>query len=340
MRRTIVASLRLLAVIGLGVFLVPGVAGAAAEHVTFGIVPGPANSTSAPADFTFGVTGGATVADSVTILNYSLSPLSLQVYAADAVQSSSGAFGLLLPTQKSVGVGAWVAFSHPRLTVNLPAASSSGATHVTLPFTLHVPDNATPGDHVGAILASLQTIGHSSSGKKIILDQRVGARIYVTVSGATHAGLRVANLSTSVHGGQLPGQHDSLEVSYDVQNTGNVNVSLNQRVSASGLIADHGSVTMKNNPIVLPGATLSEEVTIPGLWPEFVTRVAVHATGSVVTVQGLAETIHATGSSWVLTVPWLSLAILVVLIAVLWWWRRRWHAHPSGSPEVATKVDA
>jgi hypothetical protein len=338
MRRAIVVSFCVSFLVSTAQILFSATAAlAASAHVTFGIEPGSNVSGSSAPDFTFGVTGGAAVADSVAILNYSSIPVSLQVYAADAVQASSGGFGLLLPNQHSVGVGAWVKFSSAHENVSLAPASASGPTRAILPFVLRVPINASPGDHAGAILASLQTVGLSKSGKKIILEQRVGVRVYVTVSGVTRAGLRVLHVSTSEQGGAAPWQHDSLRVSYQVQNTGNVNMSLDQKVSASGLVADHGEVTLARNPIVLAGATVNEAVTIRHLWPEVLTRVVVSATGTVVTVQGLNETVHASSSSWVLTIPWLGVVILVLLIALLWWWLRRRRGASAVTSSVGVK---
>ena len=330
MRRTIVASLLVTLLVSVASSLVTTSAASAADtpvHATFGIEPASAASNGSSPYFSFGVTAGAAVADSVVILNYSSLPVSLQVYAADAVQAASGGFGLLLPTQKSVGVGAWVDFHQSKVNVTLPAATTSGPSKSTVPFIVHVPLNAAPGDHAGAILASLQTIGRSKSGKKIILNQRVGARVFVTVSGATRPGLRILNASTSVQGGLSPWQHDAVHVTYQVQNTGNVDVSLDQHVSARGVVADHGEVTLKNNPIIIPGGTVNESVTIPGLWPEVLTHVAVSATGSFVSVQGVHETVSASASTWVLTFPWVGLFILVVLVALLWWRRRRRLGH-------------
>ena len=225
-------------------------------------------------------------------------------------------------------------FDHPRESVTLPAAGAGGPSRSVLPFILRVPDNASPGDHAGAILASLRVVGKDKSGKKIVLDQRVGARIYVTVAGVTRTGLRVFNVHTSVSGGLEPWQHDAIRVAYQVQNTGNVNVSLAQHVSASGLIADHGTVALKSNPLVLPGAVLSESVTVPGLWPQIVTHVTVQASGSVVTVQGLRQGVTASASTWVLTVPWLGVLLVVILIALAWWElrRRRGRAATASNP--------
>jgi len=331
MSRTLVVSL--VASVVAALLAVAPAAGAATSRLTFGISPTPLGSAIAAPDFTFGVTEGASVADSVEIFNYSASPLTLGVYAADAVQVPSGGFGLLLPTQKSVGVGAWVHFGRAHESVTLAPAGADGPTHSVLPFVLHVPDNASPGDHVGAILASLRVVGTDKSGKRIVLDQRVGVRLYVTVAGATRTGLRIMNLHASVSGGLEPWQHDVLHVSYQVENTGNVNVSLDQRVSASGPIADHASTTSKVNPIVLPGAVLSESATIPGLWPQFVTHVVVRATGSLVTVQGLRQRLSASASTWVLTVPWLGVLLVLILIALAWWELRRRRASAVAATE-------
>ena len=68
--------------------------------------------------------------------------------------------------------------------MQVPAQTPTGPGEVIEPIAVHVPLKAPPGDHVGGIVASLQTVGTNRSGQRVVLDQRVGTRVFVRVSGA------------------------------------------------------------------------------------------------------------------------------------------------------------
>ena len=300
----------------------------AAPRATFAVAPVPLSGAARP-EFSFGVTAGARVADAVEILNYSSSALQLQVNAEDAVQASDGGFGLLLPTQRSVGVGAWISFSRPHLTVVVPGASAHAPGVAEVPFTLQVPATASPGDHAGAVLATLVSVGTSASGKRIILDQRLGARVFVTVAGSIAAGLSVRGLSVSASGGEVPWQHDDLRVQYTLVNTGNADLAVDQRVSGTPLVTSATSASLPRNPILLPGGTLHESVRLRGLWPALATRVVVDAQGTYVGVDGVTKVVSATASTWVITFPWLLLVAVILIAGGLWLVRRGRRAAPT-----------
>ncbi len=317
--------LRLSAVAGLFVGLafcaaLPASAAAKSKpkaRVTFGVEPASASGADGRPDLSFGVTPGAVLADYVAVLNYSSLPLSLQVYATDAIETPNGGFGLLPVGTRPTGVGAWISLPSLFATVHVPVESSKGPGQVVVPIVLRVPDSATPGDHAGGVVASLRTTGTNSSGQKIVLVQRVGTRVFVRVSGKLTPKLSLTDLHASYQGTLNPIGQGKAKVSYLVSNTGNVDVALDQSVSLSGLLGSKRQLALTEVPLLLPGASLHESVVVPGVWPE----VFLHATVSAeplapvgTSVAGL-EPLGAKASLW--AIPWslLGLVVLVLLAA-------------------------
>ena len=108
-------------------------------RVTFGIEPASASGADGRASFTFGVTPGAVLFDHVSLLNYSSVPLTLQVYARDAEETTGGGFGLLPASSTSRGVGAWISGPPGDAAVEVPPETAKGQPGQTVvPFTVQV----------------------------------------------------------------------------------------------------------------------------------------------------------------------------------------------------------
>jgi hypothetical protein len=142
------------------------------DRVTFGIAPASATGPNGRSYLSYGVTPGAVLRDYVALLNYSPVPLSLQVYVTNASETPNGGFGLLPAGHSVTGVGAWVSLPPVDSTVRVNAKTSSGPGRLVVPLTVAVPDNATPGDHVGGVVVSLRTIGTNASGQNVVLLHR------------------------------------------------------------------------------------------------------------------------------------------------------------------------
>lgn len=180
-----------IAAIALAAEVAPLPASAAAPshaRVTFGIEPASATKPDGRPDFTFGATPGATLLDHVAVVNYSTVPLALQVYATDALTTTNGSFGLPPVTAAPKTVGTWITLPARVVTVHVPAKSSKAPGFVIVPFRLAIPLAATPGDNAGGIVASLQTKGRNSTGQDVILNQRLGTRVFVRIAGALTRG--------------------------------------------------------------------------------------------------------------------------------------------------------
>jgi hypothetical protein len=309
------------------------------DRVTFGIEPASSGGAPVRPNFSFAATPGAVVDDAVALVNYSPTPLSLQLYATDALETTGGGFGLLPASAAPTGVGSWIALPPGTSTVQVPAQTPTGPGQVVVPIALHIPFKATPGDHVGGIVASLRTVGANSTGQRIVLDQRVGTRVFVRVAGALAPKLAVSDLHASYNGTLNPVGKGRVQVTYVVRNAGNTDLAVDQSVRVSGPVADGRSVSAPKITLLLPGSSVSERVTVPGLWPQFLLHTTVTARPLALPGTALPGLVTATAGTWVRAIPWTLIVIVIVLLAAFWWYRRRRRsrsvpavAEPSAAP--------
>jgi hypothetical protein len=289
-------------------------------RVTFGVEPASARGADGRPYFSFGVTPGAIVFDHAAVLNYSSIPLSLQLYATDAIETSQGGFGLLPASARPTGAGSWISLPPRFATVRVPAESAKSPGQVVVPFVVRVPDHAAPGDHAGGVVVSLRTVGTNASGQQVILLQRVGSRVFIQVAGALAPKLAVTDLHASYEGTLDPVGKGRAKVSYLLRNTGNVDLAVDQSVAVSGWLGGKRQVAVAKVLFLLPGASLPERVDIPGVWPQFL----LHATVSArpMAAAGITETarmlpLTTSTSLWAIPWPLLALIALVVLAGYL-----------------------
>ncbi len=319
---------------------------AASGRVTFGIVPAQANGEAVRSNFTIGATPGGVVFDQVAALNFSAVPLSLQVNATDAIETSGGGFGLLPPNVPPTKAGAWITIRPQFATVAVPAGTSKAPGHVLIPLTIHVPLDTAPGDHVAGIVVTLQSRGTNRTGQDVILDQRVGTRVYIQVSGPLIAKVSVSGLRSSYAGTLNPVGRGHVETSYVLTNSGNVDLSVGQTVSVTGLLGSKRVVNVPKVALLLPGASVSEEVAIPSVWPQLLAHEVVTARPTVLATGQRSHAVTATASTWLWTIPWPLIVVIIVLIGVLYLYRRqrsrrspdRPRGTTPGSNEVPTPV--
>ncbi|WP_433371967.1 WxL protein peptidoglycan domain-containing protein [Actinoplanes sp. CA-142083] len=247
-------------------------------RATFGLRPTGKNGPDDRPTFAYGATPGGVFNDQVEISNAGTKPLTLKVYASDAFTPRTGGFDLLAAGGKSDDAGSWVSVSRPSVTV--PARG-----RIILPFTLKVPAGATPGDHAAGIVASLTSIGNDAKGNKVAVDQRVGARIYLRVSGALEARLAVEGLTAKYHPKANPFSSGTTTVTYRVRNTGNVRLGAHQKVTVKSFLGGKKTAdAIADVPEILPGDAVDMTAEVKGAFP------AIWLTGSV-TADPLAQKI-------------------------------------------------
>lgn len=263
---------------------------------------------------------------SVVIENLTTAPLVLNLYAADGLNTSSGALALRRRGDAQVGIGSWTHLGQDQVTVPV-------RKKVVVPFAIDAPPNAAPGDHVGGIVAEQTQGTPSSSGSlPVTVVQAVAVRIYARVRGPLHPALAVSGTTMELRGGGAAafGGTVAAKVHFTVTNRGNVAFDPRTSVSLSTPLGTAAHRQMGPVGPLLPGSSVSYEVTFGGVAPFAHLRAAVTA---------WAQGTRASGSASAVVLPWALVAMgvalmgLVILMVVLRRHRRtaaRWaKADPS-----------
>jgi len=308
--RTLIPAALLALLTALGLLLAPSGGARAADDVTWTVRTASNDFGSSRTSYSYTINPGATVADALVVANRGATELDLGVYAADGYTTESGQFDLLVGDKKSSSIGAWVHSDQDRITV------APGAT-VEVPFTVTVPENASPGDYAGGIVTSL---AQPDAAQGITVDRRLGVRIALRVAGDLRPGLAVEDLHVGWNGGLNPFAGGDATVTYTLRNTGNAVLSARQTAGIGGPFGWFPTAAGKVDepPQLLPGESWRMSVPVRDVpatvWltaTATVTPVVVDASGSTTAL----EPVEATGIGWAL--PWMLLLILLVLAALV-----------------------
>ena len=308
---TALAALMLAAAPGAALAGQPALAATPPGPGVFGIGPSSATKLDGRPYYYYFAAPGSGLTDHVAVINIGITPLTLSVYPTDATNSPDGSFEFPVALVKPVDVGSWVHIElpHAGTTITVP-----GRTSMFLPITLKVPADATPGDHAGALIASLRGLVRNSHGQLVHLDQRVATRIFIRVSGPLHPRLAIEHLAAAYHGSWNPFATGSVTVTYTVHNTGNVKLAGDQLVQVSGLFGTTRATGLALVPLLLPGGTFVETVQVHGVFPQL------WMSGTVtVTALGLTPDINPRSGPWSATthfwaIPWALILLIVALV--------------------------
>jgi hypothetical protein len=286
----------------------------------------PSQPSSRP-NWTYTLDPGTDARDSASLWNYSDVQMTFNVYATDAYNNSSGEFTLLPGDIKPKNAGTWVTLQTNFVTV-------APRTRVDIPFTVHVPANASPGDHTAGIVASARSGTTDANGNSALVDRRTGSRAYIRVNGPVNPALVVENLSTDYHGGLNP-LDGTLDVSYTVRNTGNVRLGARQELEVTNVLGM--SVASKKGKLlqeVLPGNQVRLHEKFTGVPAEV--RLGTEVKLIPIEPAGVTDKAPApatyTQHAW--AIPW-SVLLLLLLAFLLWRLYRRYRSSRQGSPPVA-----
>ncbi|WP_317453876.1 WxL protein peptidoglycan domain-containing protein [Streptomyces sp. CBMA152] len=262
---------------------------------------------------------GTTLADQVTVTNKTAAPMTFRLYGADAYNTErDGGFAVRTQRETQRGVGAWT--QPDRSSVTVPAHAS-----VTVPFTVTVPADAEPGDHPGALVALDEKIAAGQGQLAMGVQQAVGARVYLRVSGPAVPALAVEDVSLAQHRPLVPGTGTSRSViSYTLHNRGNVTLNPKVELKAKGLF---GRTLLSRALTRIPAELLpGQKVRLSEPWsgsPQL-------DWGDVSLTASAKDTTGSGGASF-LALPWLAVGALVAALAagVVGWRLRRARAGRS-----------
>jgi hypothetical protein len=85
-------------------------------------------------------------------------------------------------------------------------------------------------------VVALSTIGRNRNGDAITLVQRTGTRVLMTVEGTLSPRLSVTDVRASYAGSLDPVGRGAVHISYILHNSGNVDLTVTQTASVSGLL--------------------------------------------------------------------------------------------------------
>ena len=306
-----------------------------AARLTFGLQPATKGTPDARPNYRYSVTPGGTLRDQVAVRNLSTTAVTFRLYATDALNIDNGGFGLLPRAQRPRDVGRWVTVGGRASdgTVTVKARSVN-----VFPLLLKVPPNAQPGDHTGGIVVAVTTRSRNNKGTaaNVELDQRVGSRLFVRVSGPLRPSLTVKPLDAHYENLLNPFGRGDTQVTYRVTNTGNINLGGRMRLSVRGLIGpEQLSVKVPDADLLLPGGFIDVNASVPNTWPLVRESATVTIDPLVQRGDPAAGARKYSGVTDFWAVPWAFLALLIVLGTGLWLtWRsrRKRRARAAGAP--------
>lgn len=299
-------------------------------RLTFGVQTSHRNTPDHRPHFDYTVAPGGEVVDYLAISNYSNQQLALQIYPGDAFTTVDGGFDLTPPNRKPKDVGAWI-------DLKTRALALAAHTRSILPFRLTVPQNATPGDHVGGIIVSLSTQQRNQRGDTVTVEHRLAERVYLRVPGAVTPGLTVSATSASYDGTLNPFGRGSVTIRYTLRNTGNVIEGAKVSAAASNLF---GIVTadLPNVPEILPGSATQATVTLHHVFPEVWASAKVNATAVLLQRDSASQPPQVSDGRFLWTVPWPLLLLLALIAAAIWERRRRRRQRRQGAHAASRRA--
>lgn len=256
---------------------------------------------------------GESVDEHLLVRNLSPSTVTFHLSAADGYFTDTGRFNMLTSDRESVDAGTWIDIQD---TVEVPSGGD-----VIVPFTLTVPDNATPGDHPAGVAAAIR----SGSDGEVGIESRVGFRVMTRVTGELAPSL-AAEASGSYSGSWNPFDAGRLDVDYAVENTGNTRLSVAPQITVSALFGLVSFTTAGESIVeIAPGESRSATVSFPSAWPLFVYSADVVAAATAVPDELAAgDVVPVEASSLVVAMPWPQLVTLAIALLLLWLlWRDR-----------------
>ncbi|MBM7819337.1 hypothetical protein JOE63_001814 [Cellulosimicrobium cellulans] len=281
------------------------------DTITWSVTPADADGADGRRWVDFTADPGQTVEDHLAVTNFGKVPATFALKSADGYLTANGRFNMLPSDQESTDAGTW-------FTVQDTVEVGPDET-VVVPYTITVPENATPGDHPAGIAASITSTGTDAGGTSLGVESRVGFRVTTRVTGEVEPVLVVENVKASYAPSWNPFAAGDLTVSYDVANDGNVRLGAEGDVATSalfGAVSADGAAEPINE--VLPGGSLRSRVDFDDVWPLGPVRTTITVTPTTVAddqVDAPLEPVTVTVTTW--AVPWpqlLLIAIVVVLI--------------------------
>jgi len=287
---------------------------------SIGISAAPLNDADAAGRtrFDYQMSPGQTLDDTYVVSNTGTTVQTFTVFATDAFNTEEGSFGLLDTGVEPSDAGAWVQFSGAKsVVVDLQPGESA-----SLPFTVAAPADASPGDHAAGLVVSVL-----ADDGQVLVDRRVGTRLYVRVPGDLQPNLTVAGMTASYTPSLNPLAGETT-VTFTVRNAGNVALSGALKTEIRGPFGIGLSAPVEQDvDEMLPGSTRTITTTVSGVGQWVFLNPVVTLYPSVdETALNPGPLTSVTRDTVLFVVPWALLAVVLVGLVVwgwIWFSRRR-----------------
>ncbi|GAB3145898.1 hypothetical protein GCM10027058_02910 [Microbacterium neimengense] len=335
--RAIIALSATLLTAGLLVVVAPSSAHA---DDTDAIAGGPCDDAGAAdgrSRFTYDAAPGQEVADCYRVLNTGTTAQRVTVYATDAFNTESGDFALLDANAAASDSGSWVVLEDGSTRMQFDLAPGDARA---IRFSVKVPADAPPGDHAGGLIVSSQ-----SPSDQILVDRRVGTRMYVRVAGDLQSLLNITGM-TATYEPALNPFDGSASVTLTVTNEGNVALAPTLVLMAKSFFGtDLIERRLENLDELLPGAsrTVTYDLGPIGQYVYVDATASLYSRGDQTGATGEAPPapqVDREAGFW--AVPWVLVAVLVLggLFVVYLRWRRRRDDKRAAEWMAFTRADA
>ncbi len=169
--------------------------------VTFGIRPAGPDGSPDGSYFSYVLEPGAVIMDRLVAINDGQGPVTLKLYAADGLTAINGGTAFSNQDEERSGTRSWLWTGVSELEV-------APGQEVVIPFTLNVPSDATPGDHVAGWVAEAPPKSGSSQGLGVAVVERVGMAVVIQIPGPASENLTLGAICLNQESGsnyfQLP----------------------------------------------------------------------------------------------------------------------------------------
>lgn len=285
-----------------------------ATEDTIGISAEPMSTGADPVGrtrFSYQMSPGQNLEDSYLVTNSGSTPQTFTVFATDAFNTEEGGYGLLDTDVAPTDAGSWVRFAgETSTTLDL----QPGETR-EVPFSVGVPADASPGDHAaGVVVSALANDG------QVLVDRRVGTRLYVRVPGDLQPNLTIDGVSSSYTPSLNPLDGETT-ITFTVRNAGNVALSGDLKAEVKGLFGIGLSAAVDQEvDEMLPGSTRTITTSVSGVgqWVFLNPVVTVYPKVDPEALNP-GPLVSVTRDAILFVVPWVLLAAVLLGLAV-WGW--------------------
>ena len=259
---------------------------------------------------------GDEATDHMAVQNFSDETVTFKVAAADGYFTGAGRFDMLPPGTPSAAAGTWI-------TVQETVTVEPKATAI-VPFAVHVPVDAVPGDHAAGVAVSIRSDLVDEDGARVGVESRVGFRVMTRVTGAIEPAAELSVVSTDYSTSWNPFSPGRASITVEARNVGNTRLLLHGAVDAAYRSTSFPGDSEPEQEL-LPGDARTLTVTIDQAWPLFLITGDISLTPVVVTVDGSPTSMDPTVEPVLIwAIPWPQLIVLggvLLLVGGLVWAR-------------------